>query len=237
MTENPLEIPQALRDVSEQNLKQARAAYEQLMDVMTKAVGAWTGALPSNPLAAVVKDVQDRAMHIARENAKSVFTFAGKISNALTPQDIVTLETQFAQDRMQAFVTQTQQLFSVIEEAIQKSERGAMDAGMGAMPSIPMVASFKEVQDRAVEIAKKNARVRVSSCARRKDRQGTEFPGDCDTSGPFCSREDGGLRYTDAGASKADRGSSPEAATRLIFQQEPHPEEKARVKRAVVHGR
>ena len=33
MTENPLEIPQALRDVSEQNLKQARAAYEQLTDL------------------------------------------------------------------------------------------------------------------------------------------------------------------------------------------------------------
>src|SRR5208337_3439351 len=66
-------------------------------------------------------------------------------------------------------------------------------------------------------------RVRVSSCTRRKDRQGTEFPGDCDTSGPFCSREDGGLRYTDAGASKADRGSSPEAPTRLILQQKPRP--------------
>ena len=157
MAENPFEIPQSLRDVSEQNLKQARAAYEQLMDVMTKAVGAWTGALPSNPMAAVFKDVQGRAMQIAKENAESVFTFAGKISNVRTPQDIVTLETQFAQDRMQAFVTQTQQLFSVIEEAIQKSERGAMDAGMGAMPSIPMVASFKDVQDRAVEIAKKNA--------------------------------------------------------------------------------
>ena len=80
-----------------------------------------------------------RPRHAHREGKCRVsFTFAGKISNALTPQDIVTLETQFAQDRMQAFVTQTQQLFSVIEEAIQKSERGAMDAGMGAMPSIPM---------------------------------------------------------------------------------------------------
>ena len=37
--------------------------------------------------------------------------FAGKISNVRTPQDIVTLETQFAQDRMHAFITQTQQLF------------------------------------------------------------------------------------------------------------------------------
>jgi len=95
MTENPLEIPQALRDMSERNLKQARAAYEQLIDVMTKAMGAWIGAMPSNPMAAVVKDVQDRAMQIAKENAESVFTFAGKISNVRPPQDILTLQTQF----------------------------------------------------------------------------------------------------------------------------------------------
>ena len=88
----------------------------------------------------------------------SVFTFAGKISNAPTPQDLVTLQTQFAQDRMEAVVRQTQQLFSVIEEAIQKSERGAMGASMGGLPSSPMVTIFnKDVQDRAVEIAKKNA--------------------------------------------------------------------------------
>jgi hypothetical protein len=108
MADNPFEIPQTLRDVSEQNLKQARAAFEQLTDFVTKAMGARMGALPSNPMAAVVKDMQGRAMQIAKENAESVFTFAGKISNARTPQDIVTLQTQFAQDRMQAFVTQTQ---------------------------------------------------------------------------------------------------------------------------------
>ena len=96
-------------------------------------------------MAAVFKDVQDRAMQIAKENAESVFTFAGKISNVRPPQDILTLETQFAQDRVQAFVTQTQQLFSVIEEALQKSERGAHGAGTDAMPSIPMVADFKDV--------------------------------------------------------------------------------------------
>ena len=126
------------------------------MDFMTKTMGAWTDALPSNPMAAVFKDVQGRAMKIAMENAELVFSFADKIGNVRTPQDIVTLETQFVQDRMQAFVTQTQQLFSVSEEAIKKSERGATDAGMGVMPSNPMTAEFKDVQDRAVEIAKKN---------------------------------------------------------------------------------
>ena len=70
MTEVPFEIPQALRDVSEQSLKHARAAYEQLVDFISKAMGAWTDALPSNPMAAVFKDVQDRAMQIAMENAE-----------------------------------------------------------------------------------------------------------------------------------------------------------------------
>ena len=157
MADNPFEIPQALRDMSEQNLKQARAAYEQFTDFVTKTIGAWMGALPSNPMAAVVKDAQGRAMQIAKENAESAFTFAGKISNTRTPQEIVTLQTQFAQDRMQAFVTQTQQLFSVIGEAHQKSERDAMGASMAAMPSNLMTAGFKDVQDRVVEITKKNA--------------------------------------------------------------------------------
>jgi len=50
MTDNPLEIPQAMRDLAEQNIKQAHAAYEQLTDFVTKAMGAWMGAmLPQIP--------------------------------------------------------------------------------------------------------------------------------------------------------------------------------------------
>jgi len=161
MADNPFEIPQALRDVSEQNLKQARAAYEQLVNFMIKAMGPWMAAMPSNPIADSFKDVQGRAMQIAMENAESAFTFAGKISNAQTVQEVVTLQTQFAQERMQAFVTQTQQLYSAIAEAFQKSERGTMGVSMGAMPSnlIPsnLMTGFNDVRDRAVAMAKTNA--------------------------------------------------------------------------------
>ena len=48
MADNPFEIPQALRDVSEQNMKQAHAAYEQLTDFVIEAVGAWMGAIPAS---------------------------------------------------------------------------------------------------------------------------------------------------------------------------------------------
>jgi len=113
---------------------------------------AWMSAMPSNPMTAGFKDIQDRVAAMAKQNAESAFTFAGKICNAQTFQEIVTLQTQFAQDRMQAFVTQTQQLFS--EEAIQKSEYGAMGTPMGAIPSNLMTARFKD--ERAVAMAKKN---------------------------------------------------------------------------------
>jgi hypothetical protein len=162
MADNPFEIPQTLRDLSEQNLKQAHDAYEQLAGFVTKAMDAWKGVIPANPMTAGFKDVQDRAMEIAMENAESAFAFAGKICNAPTPQDIGTLQTQFAQDRMKSFMTQTQQLFSLMGEALQKSEPGARATSTDAappnlIPSNLMTAGHRSVQDRAVAMAKNNA--------------------------------------------------------------------------------
>ena len=124
MADNPFEIPQQMRDLAEQNLKQAHAAYEQLMDFMTKAMGARTGVLPSNPMAAVLKDVQDRVAAMAKQNAESVFALAEKIAKAQNFQEILALQTQFAQDQMKAFTTQTQELYKLIGEAFQKLPRG-----------------------------------------------------------------------------------------------------------------
>ena len=124
MADNPFEIPQALRDVSERNLKQAHAAYEQLTDFVTKAMDAWMGAMPSNALATGFKNVQGRAAEIAKKNADSAFALVEKVAKAQNFQEIVTLQTQFAQDQMKAFTTQTQELYKLIGGAFQKLPRG-----------------------------------------------------------------------------------------------------------------
>jgi hypothetical protein len=123
MAENPFEIPQQMRDLAEQNIKQAHAAYEQLTDFVTKAVGAWMGAIPS-PMAAGFKDFQDRAAEIAKKNADSTFALVEKIAKAQNIQEVLTLQTQFAQDQMKAFTTQTQELHKLIGETVQKVQRG-----------------------------------------------------------------------------------------------------------------
>ena len=143
MPDNPFEIPQSLREASEQNLRQAHAAYKQLMDFMNKAMDAWMEVMPENAMTAGFKDVQDRAREIATENADSTLAFAGKISNAKTFQEILTLQTQYVQDRMQAFAAQTQQLFSLIGETLQKWKSSATDAGVRSTQSNPAIAGFK----------------------------------------------------------------------------------------------
>lgn len=124
MANSPFEIPQQMRDLTEQNLKQAQAAYEQLADFMTKSMSAWMGAMPSSPAIAGFKEVQDRAVEIAKKNADAAFALADKLSKSRDLQEILTLQTRFAQDQMQAFASQTQELHNLIGEAVQKTQRG-----------------------------------------------------------------------------------------------------------------
>ncbi len=123
MADNPFGIPQQLRDLTEQNMKQAQAAYEQMTNFMTQAMGAWMGSMPSNSVVTGFKDVQDRAVQIAKKNAEQAFALTEKIAKAQNLQDILTLQTRFTQEQMQAYATQAQELHKLIGEAVQKSGR------------------------------------------------------------------------------------------------------------------
>jgi hypothetical protein len=123
MADNPFPISQTLRDLAEQNTKHVHAMYEQLNDFATKAIGAWTGALPPSPVAAGFRDVQGRAVQIAKENAESAFALAEKLTKAQNFQEILTLQTKYAQDRIQTVATQTQELSKLMGDAFQKSVR------------------------------------------------------------------------------------------------------------------
>ncbi len=123
MAENPFEIPQNMRDLAEQNMKQAHAAYDQLTDFVTKAMGAWMGAMPSNPVASGFKDVQERAVAMAKKNADTAFSVVEQMTKAQNFQEIMTLQTRFAQDQMQNYTAQTQELHKLIGDAVQKTTR------------------------------------------------------------------------------------------------------------------
>jgi hypothetical protein len=113
----PFEIPQQFRELTEQNIEQASAAYGQFMDAMTQAMGMWWGALPPNEMTSGFKAVQDRAVHFAKQNADAGFALASSLANAKDVQDVLALQSQFAQSQMQRYAAQAQELGRLMTEA------------------------------------------------------------------------------------------------------------------------
>ena len=55
MDRDPFEFPQHLRELTETNVGQARAAYAQFVDAMTQAMSLWLNAMPQNEMTAGFK--------------------------------------------------------------------------------------------------------------------------------------------------------------------------------------
>jgi hypothetical protein len=113
------EIPQQLRELAERNIEQARTAYGQFMDAMTQAMGLWTTALPSNEVTSGFKAVQDRAVRFAKQNAEACFAMASELANAKDIQDVLAIQSRYAQTQMHTYSIQAQELARLMAEAAQ----------------------------------------------------------------------------------------------------------------------
>ncbi len=117
MTEKQtFEIPQQLRELAEKNVEQARTAYGQFMDAMAQAVSAWSSA-SSGTVTSGFKTAQERAIQFAKENAEAGFALANELTKAKDLQDLLRLQSSFAQKQMQSYARQAQELGRLMAEA------------------------------------------------------------------------------------------------------------------------
>ena len=119
MAQSPFEIPQQLRELTEKNIEQARAAYGQFMDAMTQAMGMWSKAMPGNAMTTGFEAVQKKAVKFAKQNAEAGFQLANEIATAKEIQDVLALQSRYAQTQMQNYVLQAQELGRLMAEAAQ----------------------------------------------------------------------------------------------------------------------
>ena len=103
------QIPQQLRELAEKNVEQARVAYGQFLDGMAEAVRAWS-TVPSAVMTSGFKVVQERAIQFAKENAEAGFALASELAKAKDLQDVLRLQSNFAQMQMQSYARQAQEL-------------------------------------------------------------------------------------------------------------------------------
>ena len=117
----PFEIPQQLRQLAEKNIEQARTAYGQFMDAMTQALSAWS-SVSSNAMTSGFKAVQERAIQFAKENADAGFALANELTKAKDLQDVISLQSRFAQKQMEAYARQAQDLGRLMAEATRSAK-------------------------------------------------------------------------------------------------------------------
>ena len=86
------------------------------MDAMAQAMSAWS-AVPSNVMTSSFKVVQGRAIQFAKENAEAGFALASDLTKAKDIQDVLTLQSRFAQAQMNSYAVQAQELGRLMADA------------------------------------------------------------------------------------------------------------------------
>ena len=125
MIQNPFTIPKEIRELTEKNIEQANAAFGQFSDAMSQAMNMWTKALPANNMTSGFSVVQERAMHYAKQNAEAGLALANEIAKAKDIQEILALQTSFAQKQMQSYAQQTQELGRLMTQSTNAASEAA----------------------------------------------------------------------------------------------------------------
>ena len=124
MTQSPFEMPKEMREMAEKNNEQAQAAFHKFTEAMTQAMGMWSKAIPANQMTSGFAVVQDRAARFAKQNAEAGFALASDIAKAKDIQEVLSLQSRYAQTQMQSYGLQTQELGRIMTEAAQGAAKG-----------------------------------------------------------------------------------------------------------------
>src|SRR5215467_9909048 len=107
MADDPrFDIPPALSELVEKNVEQAQAAYGQFIDFWTQV----SSMAPPNMILPGLEAVRERAIEFAKENAERFFDLASALSRANDIQEVLTLQSQYAQTQMQSYAVQAKAL-------------------------------------------------------------------------------------------------------------------------------
>ncbi len=123
MARDPFEFPQYLRELTETNVGQARAAYTQFVDAMSQAMGLWLNAMPQNEMTAGFNAVQEQVIRFGTQNIEAGLTFASDLANATSFQEMLDTQTTYAQTQLHIFKYQAQELARLMAEAEKNLQR------------------------------------------------------------------------------------------------------------------
>jgi phasin len=121
MSDTPqFEIPPQMRDLAEQNVNQARQAYNQFLDMAKKAQDMMTRS--TGVAADSAREAQSKALRYAQGNMDANFDFAADLARARDLKEAMEIQARYAQRQMQTYAYQAQDLGRLMTDAAQKMQ-------------------------------------------------------------------------------------------------------------------
>jgi phasin len=114
------EIPEAVRELAERNVEQARSAYGQFMEMARKVQD--TVSQSQGAMAQSAMELQLQVSKFAEENIQSSFRFASDLSRARDLKEYIEIQQRYAQNQMKTYAQQAQELGKLMSEAAQKAK-------------------------------------------------------------------------------------------------------------------
>ena len=124
MAQDPkFEVPQGLRHLAEENVERARQLYLQFMDGVGQAMASWSSA-SSEIIAPGFREVQERAVNLANENANAAFKLAKDVAQAKDLHELIDLQTRYVQSQMKGYADQSQEFGRLMAKALTDLRKG-----------------------------------------------------------------------------------------------------------------
>lgn len=114
------EIPEAVRELAERNVEQARSAYNQFMEMARRVQDSL--AQSQGAMASGAAEMQAQVAKFAEENIQASFKFASDLSRARDLKEYIEIQQRYAQKQMQAYAQQAQELGKLMSEAAHKAQ-------------------------------------------------------------------------------------------------------------------
>jgi phasin len=113
------EMPPEMRALAEQSIEAARKAFQGYLSASEKALGSLES---STGAGAAGRELGRKAMAYAQENVIDTFAFIDKLTRARDVEDLVRLQTDFAQAQAKKLAEQTKALSDSAARAMSEAK-------------------------------------------------------------------------------------------------------------------
>ncbi len=117
------EVPEAVRQMAEKNVEQARGAYDQFMDMARQAQDVMQKS--SGTAAEGAREVQSKALGFAEQNMEAGFEFFAELAKARDLKEYMEIQQRHTQKSMQIYKEQAEQLGKLMAEVSAKAKPGS----------------------------------------------------------------------------------------------------------------